>query len=276
MPSLQQLFRYPVKSCAPEPLQSATIEARGIGFDRRWMIVDADTGRFITGREFGKLVQLQTQIIAGHLHLQAPDLPAWQVAAQAQRRSVTVWDDTVQAQICDDDTNQRLSEWLARPVQLVHMDDAAIRPIDQKYAQLGDQVSFADGFPLLLISTASIANLQAQLGYALAAQRFRGNVIIDADTPHAEDQWQRIRIGAVEFDVVKPCVRCVFTTVDHQTGQRAADGEPLRTLLKYRRGPKGVTFGMNLIPRLHTLQERATREIPKQDIHCGDRLEIIK
>ncbi len=266
MQMLQQLHRYPVKSGAPESLTSTLIEPRGMQFDRRWMIVDAQTGRFLTGREYGKLVQLQSHVDDGALELHAPDLAKWRVHTTGQRRNVSVWDDSVDASICDERTNQTLSDWLQRPVQMVHMDQAATRPVETKYAQPGDEVSFADGFPLLLMSTASIANLQTLLGYALPAERFRSNLIVDASTAHAEDQWQQIRIGSVLFDVVKPCVRCVFTTVDHQTGVRAVDGEPLRTLLKYRRSAKGVSFGMNVIARLSGANT----------IQVGDRLEIIK
>ncbi len=79
--------------------------------------------------------------------------------------------------------------------------------------------------------------------------RFRPNLVVSGTTPHAEDEWKRIRIGAVEFDIVKPCTRCIFTTVDPQRGERDANGEPLKTLTTYRRSPNGVTFGQNLIPR---------------------------
>ncbi|HSN00655.1 MAG TPA: MOSC domain-containing protein, partial [Rudaea sp.] len=87
------------------------------------------------------------------------------------------------------------------------------------------------------------------LAQPVSMLRFRPNVVIAGTAPHAEDGWKRVRIGNVEFDVAKPCIRCVFTTVDFERGVFDASGEPLRTLLTYRRTPKGVSFGQNLIAR---------------------------
>ena len=129
------------------------------------------------------------------------------------------------------------------------MDAGVTRPMTDAHSQAGDEVSFADAFPLLLISRAALDGLNARLAKPVSMLQFRPNLVVDGAPAHAEDGWKRIRIGEVEFDVAKPCTRCVFTTVDPLRGERDPDGEPLRTLIGYRRNGDGVTFGQNLIPR---------------------------
>jgi uncharacterized protein YcbX len=130
------------------------------------------------------------------------------------------------------------------------MTDDLVRTVNPEYGQAGDQVSFADGFPLLLISEASLADLNSRLDAPVEMRRFRPNLVVDGNRPYAEDNWQRIRVGDVEFAGVKNCSRCVFTTIDPDSGVVHPDKEPLRTLSTYRRRPQGgVYFGQNLIPR---------------------------
>ena len=129
------------------------------------------------------------------------------------------------------------------------MDVDCLRAVDPDHSRPGDIVSFADGYPLLAISQAALDLLNSRLTRPVPMLRFRPNLVIAGTAPHAEDGWKRVRIGGVEFDVAKPCIRCVFTTVDFERGAFDPSGEPLRTLLTYRRTPKGVSFGQNLIPR---------------------------
>ncbi|UXI69395.1 MOSC domain-containing protein [Tahibacter amnicola] len=249
-PTLSELHLYPVKSCAPLPSASATVEKRGLIHDRRWMIVDAD-GKFVTGRQHARLPLLQAEPVAGGLRMSAPGMPPVTVAepADGARCAVNVWRDSIDAVAADSTASEWVSRFLGQPARLVFMDAAARRPVDPTYAQAEDEVSFADGFPVLLISQAALDHLNARLATPISILRFRPNLVVDGTAPHAEDQWRRVRIGEVEFDVVKPCTRCVFTTVDPARGERDPSGEPLRTLTTYRRSPSGVTFGQNLIPR---------------------------
>jgi uncharacterized protein YcbX len=129
------------------------------------------------------------------------------------------------------------------------MPESTERRVDPVYAHETDITSFSDGFPLLLISEASLEDLNQKLELPLSMQRFRPNLVVRGCAPYAEDEWRRIRIGSLEFDVVKPCSRCVITTIDPETGQRAQDGEPLRTLSLYRKQDNKVYFGQNLIHR---------------------------
>jgi len=250
--SLASIYIYPLKSCAPLALQSSAVETRGLARDRRWMVVDAH-GKFLTGREHARLTLIRALPNAdGSLHLDAPGTSGVRVPvpdSRGERVATAVWDNPVSPLRADDMTNAWLSTYLGAPVRLVYMDAECTRAVDAKYAAPGDEVSFADGFPLLLISQASLDLLNSKLAVPVPMQRFRPNFVVAGTEAHAEDGWKRICVGDIEFDVVKPCVRCVFTTVDFERGQRDPSGEPLRTLIGYRRGEKGVTFGQNLIPR---------------------------
>jgi uncharacterized protein YcbX len=242
---------YPIKSCAGNALESALVEARGLAHDRRWMLVD-DGGRFVTGRQLPRLVQVRAEPLgADGLHVVAPGMPALEVvcAANAPRVEATVWGSVVDAADAGVAAAEWFSRYLDRPVRLVYADPAMRRPLEPGYAQAGDETAFADGYPLLLLSRAAAAELSQRVGRDLGWRRFRPNLLVDGVPAHAEDGWRRIRIGRVEFDVVKPCVRCVFTTIDPDRATAEIDGEPLTTLKTYRRTPKGITFGQNLIAR---------------------------
>lgn len=248
---LSALYVYPVKSCAALAPSSAEVEPRGLAHDRRWMIVDRD-GRFLTGRQLPRLVLLRATPIATGLMLQAPGAEPVEIVfprEAATRQTVTVWKDVVAAPDAGDHAARWLSSFLGREVRLVYMDKCAARAVAPDYAQPGDEVSFADGYPLLAISQAALDALNARLEVPLPMLRFRPNLVIDGATPHAEDAWRRIRVGTVEFEAVKTCVRCVFTTVDPECGVFDPSGEPLKTLKTYRRSKRGITFGMNLIAR---------------------------
>ena len=250
--SLASIHIYPLKSGAPLALKSSVVETRGLARDRRWMVVDAH-GKFLTGREHARLTLIRALPNADEsLHLDAPGTSGIRIGvpdARGVRLATAVWDSPVSPLIADETANTWLSTFLGAPARLVYMDSECVRAVDAKYAAPGDEVSFADGFPLLLISQASLDLLNSKLAAPVPMLRFRPNLVVAGTEAHAEDSWKRIRVGEVEFDVIKPCVRCVFTTVDFERGQRDPSGEPLRTLIGYRRGEKGVTFGQNLIPR---------------------------
>jgi len=252
--NLASIHIYPLKSCAPVALDEAVVQTRGLAGDRRWMIVDADD-RFVTGRQQPRLTLIRAKTDGDALHLAAPGMPDLRVDAPPAGRRVAseVWGAPVNPLLAADDAHAWISTYLGAACRLVHMDEACVRPMqakyDGKYGRPGDEVSFADGFPLLLISQAALDALNNRLAAPVPMQRFRPNLVVAGTAPHAEDGWKRIRVGTIEFDVLKACVRCVFTTVDFSRGAFAPDGEPLRTLIKYRRGPDGVTFGQNLIPR---------------------------
>ena len=271
MAKLTHIFRYPIKSSAAQPLESVEVGPLGLAGDRRWMLIDQASGKFITGRENGILVQLQIEYSQhaadySQMRLMWPGgMPVHATATQT-RREVQIWGTRVDAAIAENSANQALSAWLGRAVELVFFDADSSRQLDQKYARPEDQTAFADGFPVLLCTQSSLNTLNNKLEAPVPMLRFRPNLVVDGDyPPHVEDSWQQIRIGDAIFDVAKPCVRCVFTTVDPNSGERDPSGEPLNTLKTYRRSEKGICFGVNLITRT-----------PGVHIRRNDALEIVR
>jgi len=248
--TLSAIHIFPMKSCAPLPLAQARVQTRGLEHDRRWLLVD-EHSTFITARKYPRMTLIRVVPSDTGLQLDAPGMPTMQVRVpDASRRvSAVVWDDTVAPLAGDDESAAWLSEFLGLACRLVYMDNARERPVDPNRAQPGDVVSFADSHPITVLSASAIDQLNSKLAQPIPAQRFRPNLLIDGVEPHAEDSWQRIRIGEVELDLLGPCVRCQFPTIDFNTGIPDPDGEPIRTLIKYRRSPKGVIFSQNAIPR---------------------------
>lgn len=206
----------------------------------------------MTARKHPRMTLVRATIEDGTLRIAAPGMPSLEVRTDTDvdaRIDVVIWDSMVSARRADQHSALWISEYLGQPAQFAFMDALAHRPVDSDYAGLDDEVSFADGYPLLLVSQSALDELNARLASPLPMLRFRPNLVVTGTSAHAEDGWRSIQIGEVRFDVVKACVRCVLTTVDPATGTFDASGEPLRTLLTYRRGEKGVTFGQNLIPR---------------------------
>jgi hypothetical protein len=249
-PTLSGIHVYPVKSCAALNPGEAQVEPRGLAGDRRWMVIDAD-GRFVTARKHPRMVLIRVDPALDSLQIAAPGMPDLQLRPVTQdlRVAARVWGSDVMATPASADADAWISRYLGFPARFVHMDADCKRAIDGQYATSGEEVSFADGFPLLLISQAALDALNERLGQAISMFRFRPNLVVSGTAAHAEDGWRSIRIGDVRFDLVKACVRCVLTTVEHERGEFDPSGEPLRTLMGYRRTEKGVTFGQNLIPR---------------------------
>ena len=266
--TLSAIHTFPLKSGAPLSLTQAPVQSRGLMHDRRWMVIDS-AGKFVTGRQLSRLTLIRAQSDEHGLRVDAPGMPMLQISAPTHgvRVKTAVWGAAVTPLLAGDDAHAWISEFLGAPHRLVYMDDACARPLKLKYDGIygldSDEVSFADGFPLLLTSQASLDLLNSKLAQPVPMLRFRPNLVVAGTTAHAEDEWKRIRIGECEFEVAKPCTRCVFTTVDFERGERDANGEPLRTLITYRRTPEGVSFGQNLIPR------------KLGSVQVGDRVEVL-
>lgn len=161
---------------------------------------------------------------------------------------VRVWRSEVDATPAGPDADRWLSDFLARDVRLVWLDDPTRRPSDPEFSAPDDRVSFADGYPLLVTNKASLRQLGEWIGRPLPMTRFRPNLVVETDEPWAEDAWlgRRLRIGDVVLRAVKPCGRCVVTTTDQESAER--EREPLRTLARHRNFDKQLVFGMNLVP----------------------------
>ncbi len=237
---------YPVKSCGGIPLGAATLDRWGFRHDRNWMVVDAD-GRFISQRTQPRLALVQPALSQELLTLRAPGRPALELPATGRAgpaRTVSIWNDTCVALDQGETAAQWFAEYLQQPVRLVRIGTGFERPVAEAANAPGAEVAFPDGYPLLLLSLASLAALNARLAEAVPMNRFRPNLVVDGCPEFAEDGWKRVRIGDVTFQVVKSCERCVITTVDQATGVSAK--EPLATLGTFRRDGGGVIFGRYL------------------------------
>ena len=243
-----ELWAYPVKSCRGIRLDRAAVTARGLAWDRHWMVVD-EAGHFLTQRQLPAMATIGTALTAESLVLSSPGAPDLTVplAAAGERVEVLVWNDTVGAHAVSAAADRWLAGRLGVPCRLVRFPDDGRRPVDPRYGLPGDETAFSDGFPLLLIGQGSLDGLNARLPVPIGMRRFRPNLVVAGAAPHAEDGWRRIRVGEVAFRVVKPCSRCAITTVDPDQGVR--DGvEPLQALATYRRRDGKVWFGQNTIP----------------------------
>jgi uncharacterized protein len=263
---LSDIRIYPVKSLAGFSLNDALVTRFGLQSDRMLMLVDED-GIFISQRKYPQLALLQTQLDAHAVQVSSPGRGAIKIDVtqfNGNAVAVEVWGDRCYGRVAIPSVNQWFSDFLGFSVRLISYDQQKARASDPKYSKLNDVVSFADGFPLLVISEASLEDLNSRLDKAVSMASFRPNLVVSGCEAYAEDTWTQLKIGEVEFAAVKTCSRCVLTTVDPLTGEKRADGEPLKTLSRYRRAPGGVMFGMNLIPR------------STGQIRVNDRVEIIR
>jgi uncharacterized protein len=245
--TLSGLYVYPIKSCAGISLQSADLSATGLLHDRRWMLVD-ETGEFMSQRAHPRMALISIRFSAEHLILGAPDIPDLEIPLYPQAGDsieVRVWGDVSRGALVGEEADRWFAAFLNFPCRLVRKLADDVRPVDSLYAEHGDQVGFADGFAFLLISEASLEDLNTRLEDPLPMNRFRPNFVVRGCGPYAEDGWSRLRIGSVPFRVAEPCPRCAITTVDQETGVRGK--EPLRTLATYRKFDGEVFFGRNLI-----------------------------
>lgn len=262
-----ELNIYPIKSTRRITLDESPVLPRGLPWDRRWMLVDS-AGNFITARQQPMLATVQTTVGEQTLSVEAAGREPLELPLQPARRETTrvsVWKDSLDAVPAGRQADAWFSDFLGLSCRLVQLTDDLSREVNPDYGRPGDEVSFADGFPLLLITQASLADLNNRLEQPVEMRRFRPNLVVDGDMPYAEDHWRRIRVGGVEFEGVKNCSRCVFTTIDPDSGRKHPDKEPLRTLSTYRRRPRGgVYFGQNLIPRSGGL------------IHVGDQVVVLE
>jgi len=245
---LSEIWRYPVKSLRGSRHRRLEVASRGFAFDRHWMLVSPD-GKFLTQRQEPRMALIRADIEGGLLRLGIePDRSlALPVTAGGDSLEVQVWNDRCRASGVPPVVDRWLSDQLGRPVRMVWLPHTERRQVDQGYALPGDQTGFSDGFPFLLISQASLDELNRQLARPVPMERFRPNLVVTGCAPHAEDDWQRIRIGDLSFRVVKPCSRCAIPSVDLETGQKHPQMEPIRTLMRYRSRDNKVYFGQNLL-----------------------------
>ena len=247
MISVSALTIYPVKSLGAVELQSVHLDRFGFAGDRRWMVVNEDR-RFLSQRELAAMALIAAELTESGLRLASGEqsllVPRPQASAPSLR--VQVWEDSVVALDAGSEAADWLTERLGRPCKLVYMAEDVHRYVDGLYAREGETVSFADGFPVLLISQASLDDLNSRLDTPVPMNRFRPNLVVQGCEAFAEDNWRRIRISSVEFTVAKACARCAVPSIDQATAVK--NSEILQVLAGYRRADnRQVYFGQNLV-----------------------------
>jgi uncharacterized protein len=247
---------YPIKGCRGIAAESARIAATGFEHDREWLITRPD-GRFMTQREEPRLALIETALVdtqspeGGALRLRVPggselSMP---LASRGREVEVTCWKDRCAAFDASDEAAEFLAGYLGSPVMLVRFDTRRKRPSNTQWTPGVEALNqFSDGFPWLLISEASLEDLNTRLERKLPMNRFRPNIVLSGLPPFGEDSAHEFTAGPVRLRRAKGCTRCIVTTTDQAMGTRDGD-EPLRTLAKFRfdRELKGVVFGQNLI-----------------------------
>jgi uncharacterized protein len=255
------LYVYPVKSCAGLSLDEGEVAKTGFLHDREWMVV-RENGWFVTQRQYPRMALIRPSVTDKGLVLSAPGMPDIElpIIKRADTIPVRVWDDTVPAIDQGDAVAAWLGKFLETKCRLVHM--SAKRPIGKKYQVSGEEiVSFADSMPFLLVSQASLDDLNARMDQPVEMSRFRPNIVVYGGKPFQEDIWKKIRIGDVDFRAVKQCSRCEIITVDQKTAIK--DIEPLETLGAYRYETRGIMFGQDLV------------QVNTGKVRIGDSVEIV-
>ncbi len=261
--TISRLFVYPVKSCAGVELPEALLTETGLEFDRAWMVVDAN-GEFVTQRQLPRMALIRPQMRHTEAVLRAPGMLALHLAFDRVEKPVRVrvWKDEVAAYDMGDIAAQWFSDFLSEPGQpqalrLVRFDPEHKRLSNLEWTGGAEATNqFADGYPLLVASEGSLAELNARLGAAghdaVGIERFRPNIVLGGIEAHDEDRVDALHIptgeGEAELKPVKPCTRCPIPDIDPATGLSSPEvGDMLRTYRADARVDGRITFGMNCI-----------------------------
>ena len=271
---------FPIKSLGGISLENAIVEDRGLQYDRRYLLVDED-GKFLTQREYSKMALIDVSINKDYLEVGIKGFETLRISKEfenAEKTNVQIWSSFCDALIADEKTNQWFSEVLNFNCRLVQMPVSTHRQINETFNKGNEVVSFADGYPILIISESSLADLNSKLESSIPMNRFRPNIVVSDAEAFAEDSWKKIKIGNTVFRSTKPCARCVVTTIDQETGVSDVK-EPLKTLATYRKSfdvfpdsfehfglvKNDVLFGQNLVA-----------ENFGEGIKTGDKIEVLE
>jgi len=244
MLKLTNIYIYPVKSLAGIELQESETEERGLKYDRRWMLIN-DQGEFMSQRKHPKMALLKPKFENNKLQVTAPDLSNIKIPLEKvsdEIASVNIWGTDCKGYIVSDEHNQWFSEQLGTNCKLVFMGD---QKRNIKSLENEGEVSYADGYPYLIVGQSSLDDLNKRLNVPIPTDRFRPNLVFSKALPFEEDKWNYFKIGNVEFLGVKPCARCVMTTINQFTGEKGK--EPLKTLATFRQRDNKIYFGLNAV-----------------------------
>lgn len=244
---LSDIYIYPVKSLAGIKVSNWQVNEKGLLHDRKWMLID-NNNHFLSQRHLPKMALIKTQLKQNSLILSTAtsgsiSLPLF--PDQGEEIITTIWNDQCVSKTTSKEADQWLSNFLGTQCKLVYQPDEVVRSVDQTYATPMDKVTFADGFPFLIISEASLTSLNQAMELQLPMLRFRPNLVISNCESYAEDSWREITINNIGFRLPKPCSRCAVPTINLETAQ--TDKEPLKTLNRLRKTNNHVYFGQNAL-----------------------------
>ena len=257
---ITELWSYPIKSTKGISFTETRATRFGIAYDRIFALFDEES-QVITARDYPSLLRLSPNITEKGIEFYLENKLAITIPKAVMgidryetpiTKSVMIFTQPTSGKSVDPDLDVWFSNYLSKKCSLLMMGPQTKRPILEKYGgKQGQTVSYADVAPLLLISEASLADLNSRLEEPVTMQHFRPNIVVSGCEAFEEESWTSIQIGETIYDVCEPCKRCVFTTIDPITLEKRKDGEPLRTLAKYRKHPRGggVSFGVLLAPR---------------------------
>ena len=245
---LSEINIYPIKSLGGISLQKAQVEERGVRDDRRWMLVD-ETNCFITQRSYPQMAVIKVENKNNHLKVthkqnKLSPLIVQLLPYEEENVDVQIWRDNVVALKYHEDVNEWFTNAIGIKCSLVYMPESTKRKVNPFFAK-DEIVSFADGYPILIIGEESLNDLNSRLQVPLPMNRFRPNLVFRGGSSFDEDKWKKVRIGDSEFRIVKPCARCSVTTVNQDSGERGK--EPLKTLAQFRNNNGEILFGQNMI-----------------------------
>ena len=261
MLKLSEIYIYPVKSLGGIRLDAANVTTRGLENDRRFMLID-EKGRFLSQREHPQLAIFQTEIEGIFLKItNNKNRNTLKISLQyspnheiTHSLNVQIWDDETSAIEVSSEASLWFTQALEIPTRLVYMPEESQRKTDAQYSLTGEEItSFSDGYPILIIGQSSLDDLNNRLENPVNINRFRPNFVFTNGEPFEEDNWHEFTVGNIRFFGVKPCARCIMTTINQETGEKKGK-EPLITLNKYRKAGNKILFGQNvLISQLGTV-----------------------
>ena len=247
---IEELRLHPIKSTSHINVDQCDILSYGLRHDRQWALFATD-GQVITSRTHPKLLDITCQISNGKVSFSYEDvqivLPPYN---HRNYNALQIFSYDAHGYEVSTELNDWFSNYLGQSCKLIHVAEDRERPVLNKHGgQSGDKVGFGDQAPILILSKGSLDDLNNRLADPLTMDRFRPNIIISGAEAYIEDHWDIIQVGNIKLRVIQQCERCVLTTIDHQTKRKHPKSEPLRTLNKYRRGPRGgVVFGVHAVP----------------------------
>jgi len=263
--TISKLFVYPIKSLPGLPVDSLEIDELGPKQDRQMMLVDAESGVFVSQRTLPLMSQFYLSDLGESWRVRFEshevDFVKPNYAQCTESITVRVWDDEMEAQLMPATISDWFSERLGRALKLVYLHEDTIRQVDMDYAKAGDRTAFSDGFPLLVLSEMSLQDLSLKLGVEMVPERFRPNILVAGCPAYEEDRWVHFSTENMKFDAVKPCSRCVVPSIDPANGVKQK--EVMTGLVAHRKMGKGVYLGQNAIHR------------SKGFIRVGDRLDVV-